>query len=104
MKPLRFLAFLLVASCASTPAPDSPQETERKMIGFLEKFDRFDYDGDGYLTRQEILEGVRDNQLDPLEPASFERAFAFYDTNKDGRISLAEANAGLRRGPEALAN
>jgi Ca2+-binding EF-hand superfamily protein len=47
---------------------------------------------------------MRDTELDELSPNELDRAFEFYDTNRDGRISLIEANAGLQRGPEALAS
>jgi len=97
------------ASPPSSPGPPAPpnrslETIERQMIGLLEKFDRFDYNGDGFLTRKEIRDGVREAQLNEFTPNDIDRAFAFYDTNHDNRISLHEANAGLQRGPEALAH
>ena len=70
------------------------------MVGLLEKFDRFDYNGDGYLTRKEIQQGIEETGVEGISDEEINRAFAFYDQNGDGRISLAEANAGLVRGPE----
>ena len=58
------------------------------MIGLLEKFDRWDENGDGYLTEAEL---VRTEELTGHPPA---KVIAFYDTDGDGRISLKEAQKG----------
>ncbi len=65
------------------------------MIGLLEKFDRWDEDGDGNLTASE---------LKPAEAMSgypTARILEFYDTNHSGGISLREAQAGFKRVDEA---
>ena len=118
MKLASLAVLLVLVSCSSPPSgppssaapptgsPDSPQsleDVERQMIALLEKFDRLDYNGDGFLTRKEILDGIRNEGVEELAPHELDRAFAFYDTNRDGRISLHEANAGFRRGPQGLA-
>ena len=65
------------------------------MIGLLEKFDRWDYNGDGQLTLSELKEA---EELSGLPAAEI---LAFYDTGKNERISLAEAEAGMSRIDEA---
>ncbi len=65
------------------------------MIGLLEKFDRWDENGDGYLTARELGKA---QQLTGHSPADI---IEFYDTNHDGRISLREAQRGLSRPEEA---
>ncbi len=72
------------------------------MVGLLEKFDRFDYNGDGHLTRDEVRQGIGEAGVEGISEEEIAKAFEFYDTDRDGRISLAEANAGLARGPEAF--
>jgi Ca2+-binding EF-hand superfamily protein len=94
------LGSMLLVGCASQD-PDSVDNVERKMIGLLEKFDRFDYNGDGYLSRVEIQQGVLESEVEGISAESIDRAFTFYDLDGDGRISLEEATAGLQRGPEA---
>ncbi|MFU8892774.1 MAG: hypothetical protein ACNA8L_04010 [Luteolibacter sp.] len=86
------LAALAVISCAS-PSTDRIPETriERQMIGLLEKFDRWDYNGDGRLTLDELGEASQASGI----PA--QDILAFYDTNQDGGISLAEAQAAYQR-------
>ena len=92
-------AILLLAACAQSPTSDAT--LERKMVGLLEKFDRFDYNGDGYLTKAEARQGIEEAGVEGVSEEEITKAWAFYDTDGDGRISLAEANAGRDRGPEA---
>jgi Ca2+-binding EF-hand superfamily protein len=70
---------------------------ERQLIGFLEKFDRWDYNGDGYLDISELQETRERTGTAP------ERVLEFYDVNRDGKISLAEAKGGPGRLEEAEA-
>ena len=65
------------------------------MIGLLQKFDRWDYNGDGYLTASELKPAQKASGHKPAE------ILEFYDTNKDGRISLREAQAAYSRSSEA---
>jgi hypothetical protein len=54
----------LLTACVPQSAATKQQESrQRKMFGLVEKFDRFDYNGDGYL--QNSL-----NDLDLAEEAS----------------------------------
>lgn len=61
------------------------------MIGLLEKFDRWDYNGDGRLTLGELGEASSISGIPPQD------ILAFYDTNKDGAITLIEAQAAYQR-------
>lgn len=68
------------------------------MIGLLEKFDRWDDNGDGELDRNELAIGLEGSGHDP------DRVIDFYDTNGNRRISLREAQAGYARAGEADQN
>jgi Ca2+-binding EF-hand superfamily protein len=96
------LAALLV-SCGGgvTPGP-GPQpgdnlqsEQERKAVALLEKFDRFDDNGNGELTRPEIVNGIRFEGIHGVDHAEIDRLFSTCDSNRNGAISLPEANAAL---------
>jgi Ca2+-binding EF-hand superfamily protein len=65
------------------------------MIGLLQKFDRWDDDGNGQLDRQELAEGLAGSGHLP------EAVMEFYDANCDGKISLKEAQNAYSRAPEA---
>lgn len=90
MKPYAALPIIALAACAPQPGP-----VKRQMIGLLEKFDRWDYNGDGQLSLSELKEA---EELSGLPAADI---LAFYDTGRNGRISLAEAEAGMSRLEEA---
>lgn len=85
-------ALLLVAlgSCAPNPEP-----VKRQMIGLLEKFDRWDYNGDGHLVASELKDA---EQLSGLPVGEI---VDFYDTDNDAKISFREAQDGLSRLDEA---
>ncbi len=68
---------------------------ERKMLGLLEKFDRWDENGDGYLTANELHEAERIGNV-PIE-----KIMKFYDTNGDQKISHGEAQRAYHRASEA---
>jgi Ca2+-binding EF-hand superfamily protein len=96
------LAALLV-SCGGGVAPgpgaaagDNLQtDQERKVIALLEKFDRFDDNGNGQLTRSEIVNGIKFEGISGVDNAEIDRLFGTYDSNRNGSISLPEANAAL---------
>ncbi len=74
---------------------------QRQMVGLLEKFDRWDYNGDGYLSKKEISQGIASLKGKPQQVNyTAAEVMEFYDTNKDGKISLSEAQAGYRRSHE----
>jgi len=90
MKYLSLLPLLLV-SCAFEDSSNDEAAHGRKMMGLLEKFDRFDYDGNGSLTRREIEEGVREAGVVGIEQAELDAMMKHYDVNKDGKITRWEA-------------
>jgi hypothetical protein len=86
----------LLLNCTSAPGPVVPASaTERQMIGLLEKFDRWDFDGNGQLTASELVEAEK------LSGHTPEKIIAFYDSNRNGSISLREAQTGYARAGEA---
>lgn len=93
MKQILILATFAFAACATQPGP-----VKRQMVGLLEKFDRWDYNGDGQLNASELQEA---EQVSGIPSADI---IAFYDTSKNGRISLSEVQAGLLRVDEAREN
>ena len=98
---MKFLSLPLLAvcvSCSTAPGPVTPTTpVERQMVGLLQKFDRWDENGDGYLSEAEL----KPTEQVTGQPAS--KVVSFYDTNGDGRISLAEAQKGMSRSDEAEA-
>lgn len=98
MKFLSLPLFAVCVSCSSAPGPITPTTpVERQMIGLLQKFDRWDENGDGELTEIEL----KPTEQVTGQPAS--KVISFYDTDGDGRISLKEAQQGLSRSSEAEA-
>lgn len=85
------LPTLLLASCAFEDSDHGEAAHGRKMMGLLEKFDRFDYNGNGSLTRKEIDLGIREAAAVQLEPAEVDAMMKHYDVNKDGKITRWEA-------------
>jgi hypothetical protein len=102
---IRFPLLALVSATGwlgcSVPV-DSPQARQMQMYGLVQKFDRFDYDGDGFLTRAELQEGVAESGSLNLTEEEWQRVMKAYDTNRDGRISRREAQTGADRGPGIL--
>jgi Ca2+-binding EF-hand superfamily protein len=90
MKPFAVISIIALTACAPQPGP-----VKRQMVGLLEKFDRWDYNGDGYLEAGELKEA------EGLSGIPTKDLIDFYDTNKDRKISLREAQAGMSRMDEA---
>lgn len=87
---------ILCSACSSGLGPVVPETAvERQMIGLLEKFDRWDDNGDGELDRKELAAGLQGTDFKP------DRVIDFYDTDGNRRISLREAQAGYSRAEEA---
>jgi hypothetical protein len=96
MKFLKLSPIFLLMACNPGIGPVVPQNhVERKMIGLLEKFDRWDENGDGTLDKRELAPAQKLSGLTPAE------IIDFYDTDKDVKISLREAQAGYARSAEA---
>ncbi len=95
MKFTPFFALPLLAACAG-PGPIVPEtKVEKQMIGLLEKFDRYDMNGDGQLDSGELVAAQKSTGHPPAE------IIAFYDRDKSGTISLREAQRGFSRLDEA---
>lgn len=84
------VTFLCIAACAPTHGP-----VKRKMVGLLEKFDRWDYNGDGQLSKSELKDAEQ------IGGFGADEIIKFYDTSGNGTISFAEAQSGLSRVDEA---
>lgn len=65
------------------------------MIGLLEKFDRYDLNGDGQLDKHELVAAQKSTGHPP------EEIIAFYDRDHNGKISLRESQRGFARIDEA---
>ncbi len=85
-----FAALVAIQACAPSPGP-----VKRKMVGLLEKFDRWDYDGNGELSASELKDAEQIGGIPSDE------IIDFYDTDEDRRISLVEAQSGMARVDEA---
>lgn len=95
MKQLSLPVILVLGSCAG-PGEFTPEtKVERQLVGFLEKFDRWDYNGDGKLVASELKEAQQRTGRTPKQ------ILDFYDEDRDGGITLREAQGGLERTDEA---
>ncbi len=93
-----FVAIFLTA-CVSNRDSTTPKSTpEKQMLGFIEKFDRWDYNGNGVLSTKEIDEGIASLQ-GTSRAVSYTAAevVKFYDRNGDKSVSLREAQAKYSR-------
>ncbi|MBB5351296.1 Ca2+-binding EF-hand superfamily protein [Haloferula luteola] len=93
MKPM-FPLFLLLAACASE-APHSEEAHNRKVMALQEKFDRFDYDANGELTKAEVAQGVRESGVTGVTEADLDALMKHYDVNRDGGISRWETQRAI---------
>lgn len=85
---------ILSAACNTGLGPVVPETAkERKMLGLLQKFDRWDYDGNGELNQKELTAGLisRGSTYSPVY------VMDFYDTNGDKNITLREAQDAYSR-------
>ncbi len=95
MKLTPLLVLPLLGACAG-PGPIVPEtKVEKQMIGLLEKFDRYDMNGDGELDAGELVAAQQSTGHPPSE------IIDFYDRDKSRTISLREAQRGFSRLEEA---
>jgi len=99
MKHCLILSAIVVLSAACNTGlgpvvPKTPEE--RKMLGLLEKFDRWDYNGDGQLDQKELDAGLKSRG----SIYSADYVISFYDTSGDKKISLREAQDAYGRANE----
>ena len=87
---LSLLPLLFLAACAYQD-PHSEAAHGRKMMALLEKFDRFDYNGNGLLTRKEIEQGIKETGVQGVDAKELDAMMKHYDVTKDGSISHWEA-------------
>jgi hypothetical protein len=96
MKLHVLLIAMFCAACSQGLGPVVPHtEVERKMIGLLQKFDLWDDNGDGQLDKAELETGLKGSEHKAAN------VIDFYDTSRNGTISLREAQAGYSRSEEA---
>jgi Ca2+-binding protein (EF-Hand superfamily) len=96
MKFLPLVSLLVVVGCASRPGPIVPEtRVEKQMVGLLEKFDRYDLDGNGQLDAKELATAEKSTGHKAAE------IIDFYDRDGNGKISLREAQRGFKRVDEA---
>lgn len=100
LKILPCLALLLCA-CSHQSEPD-PRRVATRMKDLQIHFDDLDSDRDGRLTRAELLANAHKIEADRVDESNVGEIIGFYDFNKDGEISLREAQSGAVTGPEAL--
>lgn len=102
------LATFLLAACASVTDTAIPEnKSEKQMLGLMEKFDRWDYNGNGLLSFKEIDDGITSlkgtNRTVTYTAAEI---VEFYDRNGDKAVSLREAQTGYhntsQHGAESL--
>ncbi len=98
----RFFTPLALALAGCTPMAEQPAARHRQMYGLVQKFDRFDDNGDGYLTRKELAQGSAASGL-KLTREKLDRVMKGYDKNGDQRISQVEAQQGADVGPDIFA-
>jgi hypothetical protein len=93
------LAAMPFISCTSGTNPSIPEtSSEKQMLGLMEKFDRWDHDGNGQLSAGEIDAGVATLKGTSRE-VTFDGAdvIEHYDRNGDRTVSLREAQTGYKR-------
>lgn len=93
MKHLILLLPVLCA-CVSTD-PHSEEAHNRKVMGLQEKFDRFDYNGNGKLTRKEIELGLKESGVTGVTKEELDAMMKHYDVNGDGSISRWESQRAI---------
>lgn len=93
---MKYLLLLLplAVSCARTD-PQSEAARNRKVMALQEKFDRFDYNADGKLTRAEIEQGMKESGVAGVSEAELDQAMKAYDVNHDGAISRWETERAI---------
>lgn len=97
--PRLILLAPVLSAVSCLPNTNEPPPIHRKMFALVEKFDRFDDNGDGYLTRRELEEGVKSVNTQLLTKEQYDRVMTVYDSNKDRKISLREAKVAAQKGP-----
>jgi hypothetical protein len=90
------LAICSIAACSPGPGTAIPEtRSEKQMLGLMEKFDRWDYNGDGELSAKEISSGIAAIQ-GTSKAVTYKAAdvVKYYDKDGDKTVSLREAQEG----------
>ncbi|RYD20845.1 MAG: hypothetical protein EOP88_13535 [Verrucomicrobiaceae bacterium] len=93
------LALCSLTACSPGPGDAIPEtRSEKQMLGLMEKFDRWDYNGDGELSAKEISTGIAAIQ-GTQKGVTYKAAdvVKYYDKDEDRKVSLREAQAGYHR-------
>lgn len=93
MKYCSLLA-LGLAAC-STADPHSEAAHGRKVMALQEKFDRFDYDANGKISRREFEQGIRESGVTGVGEVELDTMMKHYDVNDDGAISRWESQRAI---------
>ncbi|MGE9269859.1 MAG: EF-hand domain-containing protein [Verrucomicrobiales bacterium] len=88
------LAVFGFTSC-KTVDPHSEAAHGRKVMALQEKFDRFDYDANGELSRREIEQGIRESGVTGVTAGEIDSLMKHYDVNGDGAISRWESQRAI---------
>lgn len=93
---LATLSLCTLAACSPGPGTAIPEtRSEKQMLGLMEKFDLWDYNGDGELSAKEISSGIATIK-GTSKGVTYKAAdvVKYYDKDEDKRVSLREAQAG----------
>ncbi|MEP4078556.1 EF-hand domain-containing protein [Haloferula sp.] len=85
---------LVLAACTSVD-PHSEEAHGRKVMGLQEKFDRFDYNADGKITRKEAEQGIAESGVTGVTDEELDSMMRHYDVDKDGAISRWETQRAI---------
>ncbi len=88
----------LVVACSPGPGTAIPEtRSEKQMLGLIQKFDRWDLNGDGELSGPEINAGIASIK-GSSRAVTYKAAdvVKYYDQNGDNTVSLREAQEGYR--------
>ncbi|MFC7336394.1 EF-hand domain-containing protein [Haloferula chungangensis] len=84
-----------VAACTPVPDPHSEAAHGRKVMALQEKFDRFDYNADGKITRKEAEQGIRESGVSGVTKEEIDAMMEHYDVDKDDAISRWESQRAI---------
>lgn len=97
--PLAAITACQILACSPGPGTAIPENrSEKQMLGLIEKFDRWDFNGDGELSAREINSGISSIRGSSRAVTyTAPEVVDYYDRNGDKTVSLREAQAGYHR-------
>lgn len=90
-----FVPFVPFLGACTSADPHSEAAHGRKVMAMQEKFDRFDYDADGKVSRKEAEQGIRESGTTGVSREEIDFMMEHYDVNKDGAISRWESQRAI---------